>query len=125
MKKLLRPSSAILSSESGDYMNHYTYTRSGQRFSVNDNNPSNPDWFQFIMSELHPYDDADYAWAKKDSPVELKIIKSGQVQSRIPLPEWDYDSYEDEDEYYGTLIDIAAVALLEANRDVQPMIDHT
>lgn len=103
----------------------FKYVRAGQPFMISILNEYDPDSFQFIVTELHPYDLAEYAWAKKVSPVEVAIIRDGKIESYIPLPEWDWDCYEDENEYYDELIGLTCVALKAANKSVEPMIDRT
>lgn len=129
MKKMIRsatePSINISAAVAKTYDRHFSYSRGGVKYMVYVKHEDNPEWFQFSVSEIHPYDLAEYAWAQKTSPVDLEIIKDGRVMSRIPLPEWDWDSYEDENEYYDELIDMACAALSSANEGVEPLIDRT
>lgn len=123
MKKLIRSSTSVRASV--QYDNSFTYTRSKQKFSVKTKYEDDPDSFQCQVSEIHPYDLAEYAWAKKDAPVSASIFKEGKKLKSIPLPEWDEDIYEDADEYLNEVIDRICVALLHVNASVESRIDHT
>ena len=103
----------------------FTIQRSGTKFAVNTSHEDDPDSFQFEVQELHPYDDAEYAWAKKASPVEVNLYRNGRRISVIPVPEWDEDQYEDATEYFNECLDITYLALIEANKNVEPRIDRT
>lgn len=104
---------------------YHSFNWHGQvKISVHDNDPKWPDEYVCQVSEIHPYDDADYAWAKKDSPVSAKIVQSNKVIDTIQLPEWDDDSFEDENEYYNDVIDIMARAIRQINKGVESKIIH-
>lgn len=107
------------------YTDYASVERGNQRFSVHYAYDNNPDLFQCAVSEIHPYDLAEYAWAKKDRPTSAAIIKNGKRISWIDLPEYDEDAYETADEYIDEVIDRMCVALRRANKGVQPQIDHT
>lgn len=112
-----------------EYDRSFTYNYAGQNYRVYVKFENDPDSFQFQVSEIHPYDLADYAWAVKRSPSTLEIISEGVVIDHIHLPEWGYDvdedDYENIAEYEDDLIDRACSALQNANRNVRPMIDRT
>lgn len=104
---------------------YHSFNWHGQvKISVHDNDPKWPDEYVCQVSEIHPYDDADYAWAKKDSPVSAKIIQNKKVIDTIQLPEWDDDSFEDENEYYNDVIDMMARAIRKINKNVKSKIIH-
>ena len=94
------------------------------RFMVKTKFEDDPDSFQCEVDEIHPYDDADYAWAKKDSPTSASIIQNGKCVQLIPLPEWDADYYEDPSEYFDEIIDTIAVELRKYNEPIEPIMVH-
>ena len=98
-----------------EYDSSMTYSRGGQRYRVYLLNESDPDNLKFAISEIHPYDDANYAWAMKNAPVSVAIIRNNKVEYSVPLPEWDWDIYDDSNEYVTECVDIACAALKEAN----------
>lgn len=115
---LLFGNTVTAASDTQDYDRSFFYDRGRQRYHVNVMYEDDPYSFQFSISEIHPYDDAEYAWARKSSPADLSVIQDGHTVSHIPLPEWDEDEYESADEYYNELLDIACIALKEANAKV-------
>lgn len=123
MKTMINASKAVSAGTS--YGEHYTYQRGHTKFSVytkNDNDPAN---FQCQVSEIHPYDMAEYAWAEKDSPASATVYRGNKRIGYIRVPEYDLDNYEDDNEYLDTVIDIIACKLRQFNRDVEPRIDRT
>ena len=127
MKKLIRSSTRITGSSYGaqDYENFFTMFRGKQKYAVRTSFEQDPDSFQFQVSEIHPYDMAEYAWAKKWSPASVSIYRDGKEISNFPVPEYDEDIYSSPEEYENELLDITFVALQNANADVVPMIDRT
>lgn len=123
MKKYVRSSKAVKAA-SEPYDNRFTYTRGNQKFAVYTFNEYDPDSFKCQVSELHAYDDADYAWGEKDRPNSVAIYQGGKRIKRIQVPEWDADMYETENEYYDEVIDRICVALRNINRGVEPRMMH-
>lgn len=123
MKRIIY-SSVVDPDESTD-RNYMTYTRSGQRFGVHlySDDPNHP---SFQVSEIHPYDDADYAWARCGyvGPQQVEFIRRGKVFDRMQWPTYDEDSYEDSTEYLNDLLDETCVRLLRYNEAVEPRIIH-
>lgn len=124
MKRLIRSSTTINATSSNDFDNRQTYTKNGTRYSVYLKNEDNPDQLMFNISEIHPYDDADYAWAMKVSPLQVNIIRDGNIISAFDLPEWDWDMYEDENEYITEVVDITCDKLANANKRIKPVMIH-
>lgn len=129
MKKWIKSSQTISATTADDYDRYFTYNRGGQKFSGYIKYEDDPDNLQFTLSEVHPYDDAEYTWAKKDSPVEIKLIKDGHIvgslkQSALDFPEYDEEDYESPEEYVDTVIDITANVLRQMNRDIEPRMMH-
>jgi len=102
----------------------FTITRSGTKFRVSTTIYEDPSQFMFEILEVHPYDEADYAWAKKVSPTSFNIYKDGRRISSLPVPDFDDEIYEDVIEYYNECLDIAYLALIEANKDVKPQMSY-
>ena len=110
--------------EAGKYTDHDIYTRGRQRFSVYMSNVDDPENFQCQVSMLKPYDDADYAWARKTSHRIVDIIQDRKVVDHYTVPRWDAESWEDETEYINEVIDSICTALIEYNADIEPVIIH-
>lgn len=100
---------------------HMTYTRNGQKFAVRlySDDPMNP---RFQITELHPYDDAEYAWAKcgYDGIGYIQFIRSGRKIDGMQCHFYEDDEYESPQEYIDELIDSTCVELLNLNKNVRP-----
>ena len=122
MKRYVKTSSADFNSKLTEYV---TFNHGKRRFSchmVDTSNLEDLDTFQATVSEIHPYDDAEYTWAQigEHQPLQVKYIRDGKVVNTDYLPDYDGESYETEDEYLDTILDIVAVKLLDLNKDVEP-----
>lgn len=102
---------------------YHKYTRSGQDFSVYMYDENDPIAVRFSISEIHPYDDAEYTWARYDNLV-VEFIKGGKVIDKMHMHDYDEDYYETVDEYVADLLDSTAVELIEMNKYVKPRIVH-
>lgn len=118
------------------YTNSMIYTRNGVRFSVdmNDCSEDNP-ICKFAVSEIHPYDDADYVYAicngsqityyrplrKNDF---IRNAPHTEVVDRETLFDYDPEDWEDYNEYIREIIDETCVNLLGYNKTVEPIIIH-
>lgn len=109
---------------STNYDSHEVYSHGKNKFSVYVKHVDDPDSFQCQVSVIKPYDDAEYAWARKVSPRDVDIIQNGKVVDHYTVPEWNEDNYEDETEYINDVVDMICVALLDYNRDIKPRIIH-
>lgn len=111
--------------KASSYDSHCVIEHGRNRFSVYmDDVPTDQFTFlppRFQMSELHPYDDADYAWAKFDGG-NVKFYRSGKLIDQMAIHEYEEDDYEDYDEYVSDILDSVAVTLRELNTDVKPRI---
>ena len=99
----------------------------GVKFSVKDK-PLH--WCEYGLSdyaaqitEIHPYDDAEYYWAKIEG-ANAKFILDRSVKSSMQLPTFDEDKYADESEYINTIIDIVCRELRRLNKNINPRILH-
>ncbi len=108
-----------------NYNGPFVHEHGRRRFSVYTKFEDDPDYFQCQVSEIHPYDLAEYAWAEKDSPCGATVYKAGKKIGIINLPEYDPDNYEECYEYLDDIIDRIAVKLIWYNKGVEPRIDHT
>lgn len=76
------------------------------------------------VTQIHPYDDAEYTWAKISGPV-VSFIRDGKVIDKMTIYEYDEDNYENGfDEYVGDILDTIAVELINFDRDVEPRMIH-
>lgn len=123
MKKLIKSSTAIMASR--DYDNFFTMFRGRQKYAVRISHEDDPANLLFQVSEIHPYDDAEYAWAKKWSSGSVSLYRDGKEVSNFPIPDYNMDIYDSPSEYVNTLLDITFAALQNANSDVEPIIDRT
>lgn len=108
---------------------HNTIMRNKKRYSVKYNlvNTEMDDHhllkeFKAQVSEIHPYDDADYAWANINSGV-IEYIQSGKVidKSYYGSPDdMDIEHYE----WCDAVIDSAIDNLTVLNKDLEPRIIH-
>lgn len=118
------------------YMDSMEYTRNGTRFRVymNDCSEDQP-ICKFQIAEIHPYDDADYAYAVCDG-VRIKyyrplrkndfILNAPRTQliDQETIFDYDPDDWEDYNDYLREIIDETCVNLLGYNKNVKPIIMH-
>lgn len=108
------------------FPDHIFMERAGQRFSVYYGGADDPATFRVCISEIHPYDDGDYAWARRyaQDGNTGKIIRNGKVIKTVQLPNYDPNDYEDATEYTNEVVDTLMIELRKCNRDVEPRIVH-
>jgi len=117
MKRLIKANS-----EYSDYM---TIQHGRQKFSVHINYDGPYEGsFAAQVSEIHPYDDADYAWARIKHNGQVEFIKGGKIMDKMQLPSYDEADYEDISEYYNDMLDSVAVELMDINKAVKPRMIH-
>lgn len=123
MKKVVRAS--VLDPEISRIQDYMTYTLAGQRFGVHilSDDPLYP---KFQVSEIHPYDDADYAWARcgYKGAAYIEFIKSGKKIDGIQWHCYEDEDYEHEWEYLDEIVDQTCRELRHINKDVEPRIIH-
>lgn len=119
MKKL------IASSRSNSYDRSFTYNVGKQAFSVKVSDDDDPYRIRFQISEIHPYDLTEYAWAKKTSPMEVSFYDDGHLVDTMTISDYDDDYFESVEDYFDTLIDTVCRELQTINKDKKPMIDRT
>ena len=137
MKRLIRSSTklsekskkSVRASADNSYTDRYKIKIGRQEFSVYTKYFDDPDNFQCQITEIHPYDNANYYWIKKDQPASASVIKNGKRVGRIEVREYD-DEAADEYNYAGEQFNRDIVAYLceelrGYNREVEPQIDHT
>lgn len=96
----------------------------GHNYSVRVYNEDDPSRLQLQISGLHPYDDADYAWARVESfrPTLAQIIKNGAFLSSVNMQCYEEEDWESSDEYVDEFIDRIIAELEVVNKDVKPKI---
>lgn len=129
MKRLIRSSQQINrkfieASSTNDYTNHFTYNRGGTKFSIDSKYNDDPYNFQCQITEIHPYDDADYYWVKKDGPASASLIKGNKRVGYIDIDEYDEDYYETPEEYIDAIVDYMCVELRNHNKNIKPEMVH-
>jgi hypothetical protein len=122
MKRIIKATSDF-NSELTDFE---TYTRNRQKFAIHQNNPADPNNWKATISEIHPYDDAEYLWARvgKRGTLSVEFIQNGKVIDTMQLHYYEPDEYEHEEEYYDEVTDAICLALLNFNKDVEPIMIH-
>ena len=133
MKRLIRSltsqlKSTIQSSVTAKYTDHYTINVDGQKFSVYTVYGDDPEKIQFQITEIHPYDDAEYSWAKKDRPTGATVYKQGKRYGFIEVRDVE-EYFEDEpdarpEDYIKEIIKYTCRELHKLNKDVEPKIIH-
>lgn len=123
MKKVIKSSS--------EYPKYVTIQHGPRKFSVHINEDGPYEGaFAAQITEIHPYDDADYAWAKIGFNGQVKFIQNGKVIDTMQLPVYEPEDYEeyypnaDVDAYIDDMLDSVAVELLQINKNVKPVMIH-
>lgn len=112
MKKYVRAS---------QYNSYFTIQHGHKKFSVHINTDGPyPGSFAAQVSEIHPYDDANYAWAKVDFNGQVKFIQDGKIIDKMQLPTYEEDDYESITDYADDMLDSVAVELSNINKSVDP-----
>lgn len=124
-------SSTSPNSVANKYPEYMKVSRGRQHFSVHynliDNSPSadaHQMWleFQASVSSIHPYDDAEYAWAQIENG-HINVIKDGKVIQQYYY--FDADDMDIENtEWCDAIIEQAIDYISEINDKVQPRIIH-
>ena len=90
-----------------------------------------PGSFAASVSEIHPYDDAEYTWAKIGFNGQTIFYRNGKVVDKMQLASYEPDDYEEQefstsavDQYINDCLDTVATELLQMNRDVKPIMVH-
>lgn len=98
----------------------------GCSYSIYIDNEDDPTKLSLQVSELHPYDDAVYAFARVEQfkPNVAQIIKNGKFLSSVSMPKYNDEDWEDPQEYVDDFIDKIIYELHRVNKDVQPKIMH-
>lgn len=81
---------------------------------------------RFQMSEIHPYDDAEYAWCKRSEKLsnQVEFYRSGKFLDVMYIWAYEPDDYESYDAYVDDVLDDVAVTLRDLNKDVKPVMVH-
>lgn len=124
-------SSKSPNSVANKYPEYMKVSRGGQYFSVRynsiDNSPSADPRemfkeFKAAIQEIHPYDDAEYAWAQLENGV-VKYIKNGKVIKTSYYFNSDDAGVENHEWVDYVLTDVCSL-LQELNADVEPRMIH-
>ena len=107
------------------YTDYATIQHGRKRFSVHLNYDGPYEGsFAAQITEIHPYDDAEYTWAKIGYNGQVQFIRNGKVVDKMQLPTYESDDYESIEDYYNDMLDTIAVELINMNRDVEPIMVH-
>lgn len=125
MKKVIK------SNANADLNLYDTFKLGKKRFSVHYNNIDNGPTadpvsmlrqFKGQVSEIHPYDDADYAWADLSKGV-VDYYRSNKHIDKSYYGTSDDMDVENE-EWCEAVLHAVAENLVDLNRDVEPLIIH-
>ena len=115
----------IKADNASEYTSYITVNHGRQEFGVHINTDGPyPGSFKASMTEIHPYDDGDYAWAKIEFNGLTKFIRNGKVIDKMQLPCYEEDDYEYIGEYLDEMLDSVAVELKNINKDVKSRMVH-
>ena len=106
------------------YDEHFVQNHGNHRFSIYIKNGDSP-FFEASISEIHPYDLAEYTWAKILRNGQIEYRRNSKIIEKMQL--WDYDEeyYESIDDYINDCIDSVMVDIIEHDKDVESRIDRT
>lgn len=130
MKRAIRKSCPVKSASQTD-PKYYSFHAYGGHFGVHYNlidNSVNADpqdmWNEFTaqISEIHPYDDAEYAWASLKSGV-VSYIRNGKTIDKTYYVNAD-DMDVENNEWCDMVVEEAARHLRKLNSGVKPKIIH-
>lgn len=102
------------------YDNFTTINHGRQKFSVHYSKGIKEGQLKCQISEIHPYDDADYAWAAMDFNGKVTFYQNGRKVDSMQMYMYDADDYESADDYFSDILDTIAVELLNINKNVKP-----
>lgn len=105
------------------YPNYMKLERGRNKFAVYYTDPNDFGDMKAAVSEIHPYDDADYAWAKIEG-LKVTFYNSKGVLDTMHLWSYEPDEYEDITEYVNDVLDTVCTDLLELNKSVAPVMVH-
>ena len=117
---------------SSEYNDYLTIKHGNRQFGVhiNEDGPYEGS-FAASISEIHPYDDAEYTWAKIGFNGQTIFYRNGKVVDKMQLAGYEPDDYEEQehgtssvDQYINDCLDTVATELLQMNRDVKPIMVH-
>lgn len=115
-----------------EYPNYITIKHGNRQFGVhiNEDGPYEGS-FAASISEIHPYDDAEYTWAKINFNGQILYYRDGKLVDKSQLWSYEPDDYEEQeygtsavDQYINDCLDSVATDLIQMNRDVKPIMVH-
>lgn len=132
MKRFIRSSKTmnpagkkILASKDLGYTESYKIRVDGVQFHIYGKYMNSADNFQCQIAEIHPYDDAEYAWVRKSSPLDANIYKDGKLYGHMELREWDDEAadeyHDDELKFVNDMVREMCKELRAINKYVKPI----
>lgn len=96
----------------------------GHRFIMYYSDPDRFGTFTGDVTEIHPYNDADYAWAHIDGLTVKFYNRSGYID-KMYLWSYEPDDYADDVAgYVYDVYDAVCDTLVDLNKDVKPVMVH-
>ena len=106
------------------YDQHFVLNHGKHRFSIYIKNSDSP-FFEASISEIHPYDFAEYTWAKILRNGQVEYRRGSKVIDKMQLCDYDEEYYESIDDYINDCIDNVMVDIINFDKNVESMIDKT
>ena len=103
---------------STQYPHYMSYNYGRHKFAIHYTDPNGAGDMKAQISSVHPYDDADYTWAKITGP-QVIFYRDGKEIDRMTLPAYDPEDYESLDEYIDETIDSICAELINFDKDIQ------
>ena len=79
--------------------------------------------FKASLREIHPYDDAEYYWAKIEN-LYIHYIYRGKVVDKERYDFYDSEEFESVFEWENVVLEDAMRGLIERNKNIEPRILH-
>lgn len=95
-----------------------------QKFAVHSTDMTDVFHFACQVTEIHPYDDADYCWARMGENKQVQFIQKGKVIDKMQMHYYEPEDYESPYDYIDDIVDSICVELLQFNRSVEPRMMH-
>ena len=120
MKRYIR--SAIKPSSHPDYESYMDFNIGSRGFGAHYTARNDLLIKGYVMS-YHPYDDADYTWAKIEGP-RVTFIRDRKVLDKMSIPDFDPDYDTDFDSYLNTMFTDIGKEMLNFDKDVERRMVH-
>ena len=96
-----------------------------KRFKIHQNSPKDPNNLKASVSEIHPYDDAEYTWARIGAKGSMyaEFIQNGKIIDSMQFAYFEPE-YHDSELYIQDVINTLCEELIRFNKNVEPVMIH-